>query len=112
MKKATMNTVLALLEGNTSEEANAVRAEITAELAKGEAVKEENRKLYASVIPTIKAGLEVAGQPVTLADLYDEIKGNLPEGFTKPKVQYALTHEPLKDEIVVTEGKVNSYSLK
>ena len=112
MKKATLNTILTLLEDNTSEEATAIKAEITAELAKGEAAKEANRKVYDEATPIIIAGLETAGQPVTLADLYDEIKGDLPENFSKQKVQYALTHDPLKDQIVVTVGKVNSYSLK
>ena len=29
--------------------------------------------------------------PVTIAELFEEVKGDLPQGFTKSKVQYAIT---------------------
>ena len=38
-------------------------------------------------------------------------KDSLPEGFSKGKVQYAVTRL-WADEVTKTEGKVNTYSLR
>ena len=46
--------------------------------------------------------------PVTCGELYDAIESELPEGMTKGKVQYALTHL-WQDEIVKVSGKPNGY---
>ena len=46
--------------------------------------------------------------PVTCGELYDAIKKDLPEGFTKGKVQYALTHL-WETEIVKIAGSPNTY---
>jgi hypothetical protein len=111
MKRATLATVLSLIESIDTPEAEAARAEITAELAKGEEQKKANEALYAQVEPIILTALKTAKAPVTLVELYGEVEDKLPEGFSKGKVQYALTHG-LKDKVKVTPGKVNSYSVE
>ena len=111
MKKVTMNTILSLIATIDTPEAEEVRAEITAELAKGEAKAQANRDLYASAHDVVINALAVATAPVTMAELYEVVEGDLPEGMTKGKVQYAITRL-WSDEIVKTEGKVNAYALK
>lgn len=111
MKRATYATILSLIQSLDTPEAEAVRAEINAELAKGEEQKKANEALYAQVEPIILATLKEATAPVPLAELYDAVQDKLPEGFGKGKVQYALTHS-LKDKVKVTPGKVNSYSVE
>ena len=88
-----------------------IRDEIEAELSKGAEKAQANRDLYASAHDIVMNGLRVAGQPVTIGELYDEIADELPEGFSKGKVQYAITRL-WADEVVKTEGKVNTYSVK
>ena len=84
-----------------------VRDEIVAELAKGEAKAQANRDLYAEATPIVLGAL--SDTPVTIGELYDEIANELPEGFTKGKVQYAITRM-WASEVVKHEGKVNTYT--
>ena len=111
MKKVTMNTILSLIATIDTPEAEEVRAEITAELSKGEAKAQANRDLYASAHDVVIEALRSATAPVTMSELYEAVEDTLPEGMTKGKVQYAVTRL-WSDEIVKTEGKVNSYSLR
>jgi hypothetical protein len=111
MKKSTMNTILSLIATIDTPEAEEVRAEITAELAKGAEKAQANRDLYASAHDVVIHALASASVPVTMAELCDAVDGDLPEGMIKGKVQYAVTRL-WSDEVVKTEGKVNTYSLK
>ena len=111
MKKTTMNSILSLIATIDTPEAEAVRAEVTAELNKGEAKAQANRDLYASAHDVVIEALASATAPVTMSELYEAVEDNLPEGMTKGKVQYAVTRL-WSDEIIKTEGKVNAYSLK
>ena len=111
MKKTTMYAILSLIESNDTPEAEAVRTEITAELNKGAEKAQANRDLYASAHDVVIEALASASAPVTMSELWEAVEGNLPDGMTKGKVQYAVTRL-WSDEIVKTEGKVNAYSLK
>lgn len=111
MKKATMNSILSLIATIDTPEAEAVRAEITAELNKGAEKAQANRDLYASAHDVVIEALRTATNPVTIGELYESIESELPDGMTKGKVQYAVTRL-WSDEIVKTEGKVNTYSLR
>ena len=106
MKKATMNTILSLIATIDTPEADAVRAELTAELNKGAEVKAQNAELYDTAKAVVMA--ELGETPVTIGELYEAVEEHLPEGFTKGKLQYAVTRL-WKDEIVRIEGKVNTY---
>lgn len=109
MKKASLTSLVSYLtETGALPE---VCAEIKAELSKGEAKAQENRDLYAKAHDIVIAGLGDATAPVTIGELYEAIAENLPEGFSKGKVQYAVTRL-WADEIAKTEGKVNTYSLR
>ena len=109
MTKNTMNTILSLIANIDTAEANEVREVLTAELNKGAERKAQTAELYETVKPIVMAALSET--PVTLSELFDEIESELPEGFTKSKLQYAITRL-WKDEVTKVEGKVNGYALK
>ena len=102
MKKATMNTILSLIATIDTPEAEEVRAELN----KGAEQKAENAKLYDSAKAVVMG--ELGETPVTIGELYEAVEGKLPEGFTKGKLQYAVTRLWTAD-IVRIEGKVNTY---
>ena len=116
MKKATLQYLVDLMnyrinqnggEAETDTVYVTVRDEIASELSKGEAKAQANRDMYAKAKDTILSAL--TDTPATISEIYEEVKDSLPEGFSKGKVQYAVTRL-WSDEIVKTEGKVNTYS--
>ena len=109
MTKNTMNTILSLIATIDTPEANEVREALTAELNKGAERKAQTAELYESVKPIVFGALSET--PVTISELFEEIEGELPEGFSKSKLQYAITRL-WKDEVTKVEGKVNSYAIK
>ena len=109
MKKATMNTILSLIATIDTPEAEEVRAELNTELNKGAEKAQANRELYESAKDIVLNALN--DTPVTVAELYEEVKNELPEGFTKSKVQYALTHY-WENEVTRTLSNPNTYAIK
>ena len=116
MKKATMKAIvnymtdnLSYADENEKEFLQTTIDELTAELIKGEVKAKANADAYEQAKPIVLGAL--SDTPVTIGELYDEIATELPEGFTKGKVQSAITRL-WADEVVKTEGKVNTYSRK
>ena len=109
MKKSSLQSLVSLL--TNSGELPEIKAEIEAELAKGEAKAQANRDLYAEATPVVLDGLASATAPCTIGELYNAIADELPAGFSKGKVQYLVTRV-LTDQIEKHEGKVNTYTLK
>jgi hypothetical protein len=109
MTKTIMNSILSLVATINTPEAEEIRVAIQNELSKGEAKAQANRDLYAQAHDVVIGALTET--PVTIGELYEEVKDSLPEGFSKGKVQYAVTRL-WADEVVKTEGKVNTYSLR
>ncbi len=109
MKKATMTTILSLIAAIDTPEAEEVRTELEAELGKGKARAEANANLYEAAKAVVMGALE--DKPATIGELYEAIEDELPEGFTKGKLQYAMTRL-WANEIVKHEGKINMYSKK
>ena len=107
MKKVSLQSLVSYLtETGALPE---IRDEIVAELSKGEAKAQANRDLYTQAHDVVIGAL--SDTPVTIGELYDEIANALPVGFSKGKVQYAITRL-WADEVVKTEGKVNTYTRK
>lgn len=109
MKKTTMTTILSLIAAIDTPEAEEVRTELEAELGKGKARAEANATLYEAAKAVVMGALE--DKPATIGELYEAIEDELPQGFTKGKLQYAMTRLWV-DEIVKHEGKINMYSKK
>ena len=111
MKKATLQTLVSYIDTNAIAELADVRDELVAELNKGAEKAQANRDLYAQAHDVVIEAMSHLTAPATIAELYDEVADALPEGMTKGKLQYAVTRMWV-DEIVKTEGKVNTYALK
>lgn len=110
MKNSTMNTIYAALSTVDFADKEAVMTELYNEIHRGDAAKEAKAAEYAGAREVVLEGLRVAGKPITLAELWDEVKGSLPS-FTKNQVSYGLRNY-WADDVAVTVGKVNMYSLK
>ena len=85
-----------------------VMAELTAEINKGEEQKAKNAAVYASFHDVVMDALGKVTEPVTLAELWDEVADDVPEDVTKGKLQYAVTRL-WKDEIVKIDGNPCTY---
>ena len=83
-----------------------ILAELDKEITKGDAQKAKNAEAYEAIHDIVMGALSAV--PVTVAELWEAIEENVPEGITKGKVQYALTHL-WQDEIVKIDGKPNTY---
>lgn len=105
MKKATLQEIHDLLV-NWDECPERLIEEINAELNKGKAQKDKNAEAYESFHELLVSNL--CDTPATCGEIYEAIADELPEGVTKGKVQYALSHL-WQDEIVKIEGKPNTY---
>ena len=108
MKKATMNTIVNYINDNAIDALYEVRDELMAELNKGAEEKARNAELYDAAKAVVMGELGTTDKAVTIGELFDAVEENLPQGFTKGKLQYAVTRL-WKDEIVRIEGKVNTY---
>ena len=109
MKKASLQSLVNFLNGETVTNLDEIKAELEAELAKGVEKAQANRDLYAAAKNIVLSVL--SDTPVTIGEIYDEIADKLPEGMTKGKVQYAITRL-WADEVVKHEGKTNTYTRK
>ena len=83
-----------------------ILSELDKEINKGAEAKAKNAEAYEALHDVIMGALSAV--PVTVAELWESIEDEVPEGTTKGKVQYALTHL-WQDEIVKIEGKPNTY---
>lgn len=111
MKKTTMKTLLAYLNGETVTNIDEVRDELASELAKGEAKAQANRDMYELAHDIVINALVGEEEGLSIAELWTKIEGEMFEGFTKGKLQYAITRMWM-DELVKIEGKVNRYRLR
>ena len=105
MKKDTMVAIYDALKGFGYEDVE-VLAEIAKEINKGAEAKAKNAEAYEALHGIVSGALSMV--PVTVAEVWEAIQDEVPEGVTKGKVQYALTHL-WQDEIVKIEGKPNTY---
>lgn len=108
MKKVTFETIYTALT-NFGYDNQEVLDELTKEINKGAEVKAKNAEAYAIAKPIVLGVL--TDTPVTIGEIYDEVANDLPEGFTKGKVQYAITRL-WADEVTKVEGKTNGYCRK
>ena len=83
-----------------------ILAELDKEINRNADAKAKNAEAYESIHALVVGALSET--PVTCAEIFAEIEDELPEGMSKGKVQYALTHL-WQDEIVKIEGKPNTY---
>ena len=109
MKKATMNAIIATLNAIDFENKDAIMAELNAEVNRGVEAKAAKTAEYDAVKDVILGALTET--PATIAEIFDAVKDELPQGFTRNKVQYAITRL-WADEVAKFEGKPNTYAIK
>lgn len=112
MKKVSLQSLVSFIDsmnaqGSAPQEIVEIRDEIASELAKGAEKAQANRDLYAQAHDVVIGAL--SDTPVTIGEIFAEVENDLPEGFSKGKVQYAITRL-WADEVVKHEGKVNTYT--
>ena len=105
MKKTTLETIRTALI-NIGYENTEVLDELTNEINRGAEAKTKNAAVYESFHELLVSNL--SDTPATCGEIYEAIADELPEGVTKGKVQYALSHL-WQDEIVKIDGKPNTY---
>ncbi len=105
MKNTTYATVYSFLTANGFDNAE-ILAEFEKEINRNAEAKQAKEALYAEAKDIV---LKAMDAPATITEIFDSVESDLPEGFTKGMLQYAITRL-WKDEIVKTEGKVNAYS--
>lgn len=108
MTKNTLTAILSILNGETIDNLEEVRANVEKELNRNSERAQANRELYAEAHDIVMDVLSRFNVPVTAAELFEEIKDELPEGFKKGKVQYALLHY-WDTEVETIEGNPNTY---
>lgn len=106
MKKSTMMSLVAYLNGENVTNLDEIKAELEAELNRGAEKAAANREMYEAAHDVVMA--QLGDIPVTIGELYETIKDELPDGFSKGKLQYAITRMWI-GELVKVEGKVNGY---
>jgi len=114
MKKSTLQTIVDYIDSMEDLAPQTMidaRAEIVAELNKGAEKAQANRDLYDKAHDVVIKAMSKLTAPAPISEIFAEVENALPEGMTKGKFQYAVTRL-WSDEIVKTEGKVNTYSLK
>ena len=93
-----------------------ILSELNKEIEKAE--KAEQRKAeqkvvkaneYAEAHDAVMGVIADATGAITVSEIYESCKDELPEGFSKNKIAYAL-RTYWADEVVKTEGKVNTYA--
>ena len=95
----------AFQNGLPSDVADAVD-EMKAELNKNAEKAAANKAMYEQTREIVLGA--IAERPMTVAEIWDAVKGEVPEGMTKSKIQYAL-REYWANDVVKTVGKVMEY---
>jgi hypothetical protein len=109
MKNSTLNTVISVLSTVDFENKNVILTELNTELHRYDAVKEAKAALYEAARPVVFEVFEQTTTPLTVAEIWEAIEDAAPEGFTKSKLAYALSHQ-WKDSVKATEGRVMTYT--
>ena len=105
MKKAYLESLVSLLDGNAIENADEIREAIVAELDKGKAKAEVNRAVYADMHDTVIDTIRSANAPVTAQEIADAT------GLSRGKIVYGLTNLWSAEVTVDKSGKANTYTL-
>lgn len=113
MTKNTMMDLVNMLNGTelTTDRIDEIKGELEKELNRNAEKAQANRELYAEAHDIVMNGFDVAGKPLTIAEVFEEVESELPKGFSRGKVQYAIT-KVWADELIKHEGKPNTYERK
>ena len=105
MKKNTLETLIAYLDGATVTNLDEIKAELEAELNRGREKAAANRQVYAEIHDKVMEVLRSATAPVTGQELADET------GIARGKIVYGLNNYWTSEIVKDTSGKTAVYSL-
>ena len=105
MKKASLQSLVSYLNGETVDNIADIKAEIEAELAKGKAKADANRAVYAELHDKVIEAIRTANAPVTAQEIADAT------GIARGKIVYGLTNLWSEEVTVDKSGKANTYTL-
>jgi DNA-binding transcriptional regulator GbsR (MarR family) len=106
MKKSSLQSLVNYLNGESVENIADIKAELEAELSRGQAKAEATKAAYAAMHDPVMEAIRVAGKPVSAADIATEA------GLSRSKVSYALNNYWVDEVNVDDSGKAKLYSLK
>lgn len=101
MKTSTILTLNAYLNDGAKLDLTDALNDLATEAQKYADKANAHKKMYDAAKSVVLGALTT--EPITVAALYEKVKGALPEGFTKAKIQYAFTNY-WRDEINITRG--------
>lgn len=110
MKLSTIKSLVSYLNGATIDNLDAIKAELEAELNKNAEAKAAKDATYDATWEVVREVLAMTTAPLTVAEIFEQVEANLPEGFTKGQLVYALNHQ-WPGRVVRIEGKPNTYRL-
>lgn len=111
MTNATLSTIYSVLSTVEFEGKETVMADLSKDINRYAERKAQKASEYEQAKELVFDAIRIANKPVTVAEIFEECEQYLPDGFSKSKVQYGLTHY-WADEVTVTKDKVNAYALK
>ena len=106
MKKASIQTLISHLNGETVTGLDVIKAELEAELSKGKAKAEANRIMYAEMKDKVFRVLQDASAPLTAQDIADET------GLARGKIVYGLTNYWSSEIEKDNSSKVTTYAVR
>jgi len=105
MKKATLQSLVSYLNGETVTNLDEIKAELEAELAKGKAKADANREIYAEIHDKVVEVLSGVTTPVTAQDIANET------GIARGKIVYGLKNYWADEVVADKSGKTTTYRL-
>ena len=105
MKKASLQSLVSYLNGETVTNIDEIKAEIEAELAKGQVKADANRAVYAEMHDVVMETIRTAHAPVTAQEIADAT------GYSRGKVVYGLTKLWTAEVVKDSTGKATTYAL-
>ena len=109
MKISTLTAISAVLSSIDFANKDAIMSELSTELHRNDAVKEAKAALYEAAKPIVMEVFEQTDAPLSVAEIWEAIEGNVPDGFTKSKLSYALSRL-WGDSVKAEKGRVMGYT--
>ena len=106
MKKSTLVSLIAMLNGEAITDQDTIKAELEAELNRGKEKAAANKALYETYHVRVMNTLRGSTNPLSAQEIADET------GIARGKVVYGLTSQWADEVVKDTTGKTTLYRIK